>query len=441
MNPGDLISGKYRLLRPLGSGGMGSVWAARNELTHREFAIKCLLPELSGKPEALQRFFQEARVCGQIRHPAVIDVFDVGQAEDGSPYIVMELLEGEGLDQRLRHTRVIAPQEAAEWIAFVARGLEEAHVRGVVHRDLKPGNLFLARQPSGEIVPKILDFGVSKASGPKAEDHIRTVSGAVLGSPAYMSPEQARGEDELDGRSDVWSLGVILYEALTGRLPFAAANYNALMVAIMTQPHAPLTGDVPRELAAVIERALAKNRDRRIGTARELAERLEAVVATMTPSPRRRMGSSPGIHANSRSGRLGVITQGSWSDGKGAGARPRSGVLIGAGVAAALLVGGGVMLALQLRPEPAPVAARSSQMLTAGLARLDRQLAEMKAQLEASAARAAEEQAQAEARQAAEARARAEAEAARAAQSREGRPASRPASGRDAHGGVEDPGF
>ncbi|HSN98984.1 MAG TPA: serine/threonine-protein kinase, partial [Candidatus Nanopelagicales bacterium] len=191
MQPGLLISGKYRLLRPLGAGGMGSVWAARNELTNRDFAIKFLLPELSRNAEALQRFFQEARISGQIRHPAVVDVFDMGQAEDGSPYIVMELLEGEGLDTRLKTSGALTPAEAAEWLAVVARGLEEAHVRGIVHRDLKPGNVFLSLQPTGEVVPKILDFGVSKATGPKSANHIETVSGAVLGSPAYMSPEQA----------------------------------------------------------------------------------------------------------------------------------------------------------------------------------------------------------------------------------------------------------
>lgn len=446
MKPGDLISGKYRLLRPLGAGGMGSVWAARNELTHRDFAIKFLHTELAQNQEALQRFFQEARICGQLRHPAVVDVFDLGQAEDGAPYLVMELLEGEGLDTRLKAAGVLLPVEVAEWMAFVARGLEEAHVHGVVHRDLKPGNVFLARLPTGELVPKILDFGVSKATGEKGADHIRTVSGAVLGSPAYMSPEQARGEVEIDGRSDIWSMGVILYESLTGQLPFKAANYNALMVAIMTQPHRPvheLAADVPPELAAVVDRALIKDRSLRIGQARELAERLEAALAAMPQAARQhsttqrrvRFASSPHLTPAPRSGRLGVTTQGSWSEGGAA--RSRSSVLVGAAVGAALLSAGAVA-ALQLRAGPAPVAARSSMMLTASLARLDRRIAEMKEQV------AAEERAQAEAqtRLAAEERARAlaEEEEKRRAEAARKAPASRP-SRPGVHGGVENPGF
>src|SRR3954465_9697528 len=140
-HPGALISGKYRLLRLLGAGGMGSVWAARNELTDRDFAVKFLLPDLANNKEALHRFFLEARACGQIKHPAVVDVYDMGQAEDGSPYLVMELLEGEGRVRRMARSSIFRPGEAAAFVAFIARGLEEAHVRGLVHRDLKPGNI------------------------------------------------------------------------------------------------------------------------------------------------------------------------------------------------------------------------------------------------------------------------------------------------------------
>src|SRR5262249_6654541 len=156
----------------------------------------------------------------------------------------------------------------AAWIAFVARGLEEAHVRGLVHRDLKPGNIFFALDDRGDVIPKVLDFGVSKATGVRSTDFVKTTTGAVLGSPAYMSPEQAKGETDVDGRSDVWSLGVILYEALTGQIPFDAPNYNALMVTIMMQPHRPIRDvnpDVPAELTAVVDQALAKDKNKRIG--------------------------------------------------------------------------------------------------------------------------------------------------------------------------------
>ncbi len=266
---------------------MGSVWAARNELTDRDFAVKFLLPELAQNRDALHRFFLEARACGQIKHPAVVAVYDMGQAEDGSPYLVMELMEGEGLDVRLARAGVFHPAEAATAIAFVARGLEEAHVRGLVHRDLKPANVFFAIDDRGEIVPKVLDFGVSKATEEADPKFVRTNTGAVLGSPAYMSPEQARGEEDIDGRSDVWSLGIILYECLTGRTPFDGANYNQLMVNIINEPYLPieqLNPSLPRELCELVGRALEKDRSRRIGTARELADHLEYLAARLPPA-------------------------------------------------------------------------------------------------------------------------------------------------------------
>ncbi len=267
---------------------MGSVWAARNELTDRDFAIKFLLPELAQNRDALHRFFLEARACGQIKHPAVVAVYDMGQAEDGTPYLVMELLEGEGLDQRLARSGQFRPGEAAAFVSFIARGLEEAHVRGLVHRDLKPGNVFFAIDDRGDVVPKVLDFGVSKATVLADPKFVRTNTGAVLGSPAYMSPEQARGDEDIDGRSDVWSLGVILFESLTGQLPFDGANYNQLMVNILMTPHRPaieLNPALPRDLSEIIDRTLDKDRDKRIRTARELSERLDDLGSRITGTP------------------------------------------------------------------------------------------------------------------------------------------------------------
>jgi len=283
---GDLISGKYRLQRQLGAGSMGSVWAARNELTDRDFAVKFLLPELASKEDALQRFFHEARACGQVRHPAIVDVYDMGRADNGAPYLVMELLEGEGFDARLKRAGQMRPVDVCRYLAFVARGLEEAHARGLLHRDLKPGNIFFAVDKGGEVHPKVLDFGISKEM--TELDIVATSTGAVLGSPAYMSPEQARGDLDLDARADLWALGVIMYEALTGHLPFDASNYNALMVKIIREPHVPVaqrSTTVPVELVQVVDRLLEKDRARRVASAGELADKLERIYVRLTDTP------------------------------------------------------------------------------------------------------------------------------------------------------------
>ncbi|MBK8252906.1 MAG: protein kinase [Polyangiaceae bacterium] len=377
MNPGDLISGKYRLLRLLGSGGMGSVWAARNELTDRDFAIKFLLQRLASNNEALNRFFHEARACGQLKHPAVVDVYDMGQAEDGTPYIVMEMLEGEGMDQRLAREGRFDPAEAAAWIAFVARGLDEAHMRGIVHRDLKPGNIFFALDDRGDVLPKVLDFGISKATGPQRAELVMTMQGTVLGSPAYMSPEQARGDLDVDARSDVWALGLILYEAITGKVPFDAPNYNALMVEIITKPHRPaneLSPTCPAALSQVIDQALEKERDKRIPSARELADRLESVLMHITGTPLTQFQprvSMLSVRPPSMSAPNIGTTQGPWSDAAPTLVRPRRSktpYVAGAMGVLAMLIAGAVV-AIRTAPPVVAVASRANIALTTALAR------------------------------------------------------------------------
>ena len=379
MQAGDLISGKYRLSRLLGAGGMGSVWAARNELTDRDFAIKFLHSKLADNKDALNRFFLEARACGQIKHPAVVDVYDMGQAEDGSAYLVMELLEGEGFDQRLGRAGVFRPADAAAWIAFIARGLEEAHVRGLVHRDLKPANIFFALDDRGDVIPKVLDFGVSKATGVNNAEFAKTSTGAVLGSPAYMSPEQARGDTDVDSRSDVWSLGIILYESLTGKPPFDAPNYNALMLAIITRAHKPVcevAPGVPIELSRVVDQALAKDRKDRVGTARELADRLESVAAKLTDSPLQLYGTRVLTMAGGGASTIPrSTTQNSWADGQLSFQQRRiPTALLAAGLLAATLLVGGAVAFLRLRPPLVAVAGRSAVALAESVARLHGEL-------------------------------------------------------------------
>jgi serine/threonine-protein kinase len=298
VQPGDMISERYRLVRLLDVGGMGEVWAARNVLTQKNFAVKFLLPELAERPDALERFIREAETAGSLEHPSIVDVFDVAQGEDGRPYLVMELLAGESLEARVERAGTLTSFEAAAFLAQIADALDVAHRAGVVHRDLSAANIFLVRDPEGgRPVPKILDFGVSKTLGPGASDRTQTGNGAVLGCPEFMSPEQARGAESVDARTDVWSIGVVLYHALTDTAPFRAKNYNAMMVAILTRPHRPIlevTPSVDRDLAAIIEGCLVKDRSTRIQTAREVADRLSAVARRLARptganfAPRRR---------------------------------------------------------------------------------------------------------------------------------------------------------
>src|SRR5262245_61541308 len=216
--PGNLIGSRYRLLRLIGQGGMGAVWAAKNEAIARDVAIKVIRPDVIARdPTALARFFNEARICGSIRHPGIVDVLDLGRAEDGSPFLVMELLSGRSLENLLIAGR-IQPLEILPIVRDVARTIALAHAQGVVHRDLKPANIFLHAMPTGEVVTKVLDFGISKVVVRGARG--RSVDDAVVGSPAYMSPEQAEARTEVDGRSDVYALGVILFQAMSGRFPF-----------------------------------------------------------------------------------------------------------------------------------------------------------------------------------------------------------------------------
>lgn len=278
---GDKIAGRYRLLRRLASGGMGEVWAASNELTNRDFAIKFLLKEFASNDEAYNRFVREAETTGKLQHPSIVDVFDVAQTVDGRPFIVMELLAGEGLNDRLAREGTLSPLQVATYFSQIGMALDLAHRAGIIHRDLSSSNIFLARtRDHSGICPKILDFGVSKHLGAN-DGGFQTCHGAVLGNPLYMSPEQARGAEQVDARTDVWSMGVLMYQCLTGASPFSSRNYNALMVDIMTQAHRPVgevARAVDRNLAVIVEGCLVKDREHRIASASELAERL-AVIA------------------------------------------------------------------------------------------------------------------------------------------------------------------
>jgi eukaryotic-like serine/threonine-protein kinase len=284
LQPGDLIQSRYRLVRILGSGASGSVWAARNELIDRDVALKVMRPEVAEDAIALQRFFNEAKASGRVRSPSIVEILDLGQAEDGSPFLVLELLAGEGLDAKLRRENVIPAELLLELLSGVAHALDLAHASGIVHRDLKPANLFVTKNAAGQSVAKILDFGISKVVDKSSENFSLTRTGTVVGSPAYMSPEQAAGRDDIDGRADIWSLGVVMYEALTGTLPHEAANYNALMVRILTQDCdsvASRKSDLPASVCAIVDACLKREPDQRTSDAGILAKQMEGALREM----------------------------------------------------------------------------------------------------------------------------------------------------------------
>ncbi|MFO0666990.1 MAG: serine/threonine-protein kinase [Polyangiaceae bacterium] len=279
LESGQVIAGKYRLNQILGTGGMASVWSATNTFTERQFAIKFLLPSVAKTKEAVDRFLKEAKVSARIDHPNIIEVIDVGQTDDGSLFLVMELLTGVTLETALRRQQPpMTLSELTFVMVEVARALSAAHRSGVIHRDLKPTNIFLHKERDGRPVPKVLDFGVSKFLGEETgKVHALTIAGTVLGSPLYMSPEQARGEIRIDGRSDIFSFGAILFEALCGTRPFDAPNFNALIVKIATGKPKSIDEEaphVPESMRGIVRDCLASDPALRPATFDHVAERL-----------------------------------------------------------------------------------------------------------------------------------------------------------------------
>jgi serine/threonine-protein kinase len=274
---GEVVAGKYLIERKLGSGGMGIVVAARNILLDDPVAIKFLRPSAAKDDESVHRFVREAKSARRIQSEHVVRVQDVSYLEIGSPYMIMELLEGEDLGQLVDARGVLSVTTAVDYIVEACSGIAEAHALGIVHRDIKPANMFLARRNDGTRLVKVLDFGISKAMEDAAHNPNMTDTRATFGSPTYMSPEQIRSAKRVDFRTDIWSLGVCLHEVLTSRPPFLAETVAGLLASIIADPPVPIRlerPDVPEDLEAIILRCLEKDLSRRFQTIGDLVTAL-----------------------------------------------------------------------------------------------------------------------------------------------------------------------
>jgi serine/threonine-protein kinase len=278
---GDIIAGKYRIERTIGAGGMGVVVAARHLYLNQDVALKFLLPEIAEDPALAARFLREAQAAVAIQSEHVARVLDVGTLESGAPYMVMEYLRGADLHDLVEQSGPLSVEDAVDYILQACEALAEAHKLGLVHRDLKPSNLFLTRRADGSPLIKVLDFGIAKALG--SQEHALTSTGASMGSPSYMSPEQVRNSKTVDPRSDIWSIGASLQELLTTAPPFESETLPALCAMIVTDPPVRLRSarpELPETLEAVILRCLEKDPQRRFRNVAALARALLPLAAT-----------------------------------------------------------------------------------------------------------------------------------------------------------------
>ena len=283
---GEIVGGKYRLLRYLAAGGMGAVYEAQHTVVGRRFAVKLLHPDLAAQRDSLARFQREAQAAGALESEHVAAVVDFGVAEDGSPFMVMEYLAGESVRALLDRCQRLPPSRATDIAVQASRGIGAAHRAGIVHRDLNPQNLFVCRREDGTDLVKVLDFGIAKLESLESAE---TRTGTIMGTPAYLAPEQARGEKAVDHRADIYGLGAVLYELLSGGKPHPGDSHNAILHHVCTQPALPLEAEhlgLPPELVVVVRRALASDpRDRQ--------ESAEAFAREIEPWARREVWPAP----------------------------------------------------------------------------------------------------------------------------------------------------
>ncbi len=298
---GAILSRKYPLKRVIGAGGMGTVYESMNPDDGRAVAVKMLGVDYLQDAEVKTRFIEEGRTCQRLIHPNIVRVHEVAEAEDGTPYIVMELLEGVPLSAYTRSGVRVPVAQAATILQGILAGLGAAHAQGIVHRDLKPENVVLAREESGSFTAKILDFGIAKVMDVAGGMGSKTRTGVLLGTPAYMSPEQIKNAKDVDARADLWSAGVMLYEMLTGRVAFPAPTEYARLTAVLNTNPPPIETVDPQlsRLSAFVQLAMQKDRTQRYQSALEMARALGGAMgidgASAGPTPISRLPDVPSV--------------------------------------------------------------------------------------------------------------------------------------------------
>jgi tRNA A-37 threonylcarbamoyl transferase component Bud32 len=349
---GEILAGKYEIERVLGSGGMGIVLAARHTQLAQRVAIKLMRHETALSEDGVARFMREGRAAVRLRGENVARVLDVGMREDGTPYLVMEYLDGIDLAMLLKRDGPLPVATTVAYVRQACTAMAEAHAQGIVHRDLKPQNLFLTTRPDGTPLIKVLDFGISKmAPELDPEDVSRTATSMILGSPAYISPEQASSSKDVDARTDIWSLGAILYQLLSGQLPFDGDSLPQIFARLYYEPPAPLREYapwVPAALEQVILRCLTRDLDQRYQSVTELDEALAPFVGWDAAG-----ASLPEATARAASQTVGVLQQRPASHARSVRAwriAAVAGVLLGACMAVLLFL----VLGRDRDPGPAP---------------------------------------------------------------------------------------
>ena len=304
LQPGVPVTPAIRLVRCLGEGGMGSVWLADHLALHTQVVVKFISAALGASPEAVERFSREAAAAAQVKSPHVVQMLDHGITPGGLPFIVMELLEGRDLAKYLAQRGRLTLAETADIISQVAKALNRAHERGIVHRDIKPDNIFLCDVGGNELFVKILDFGIAKSGDPSLSGSGGTKTGAALGTPYYMSPEQFVGAKTIDSRSDLWSLGVVVFQCVMGHRPFDADTFGALAVIIHTAPlptPSSLDPSLPRSFDEWFFHACARDARARFAGAKDLADSLSAIARSEPWVPANTLPLAPQVAGGSPS--------------------------------------------------------------------------------------------------------------------------------------------